>query len=157
MILDFLDNWQIYFRSPVWETIFNELLALNKNTPVMERKIKNDDVVLKVFSYETIDEHSPEAELESHKRYIDIHTTITKSEKIKWHPASGLKISKPYSTIEDAVCYEIPKQDGASFVMHSGIFAMFWPGDAHMPGLQVTEKPEMIKKAVMKVNIDFAR
>jgi beta-galactosidase beta subunit len=39
--------------------------------------------------------------------------------------------------------------------MYPGIFAMFWPVDAHMPGLQIAVKPEMIKKAVMKVNIDF--
>jgi YhcH/YjgK/YiaL family protein len=157
MIIDRLDNWQIYFRSPVWETVFIELLALNSNTPAMEKKIKGDEVILKVFSCETIDANSSEAELESHKKYIDIHTAITKSEKIKWFPTSGLKIIKPYDAVEDAMCYEIPKQDGASLVMHPGSFAVFWPGDAHMPGLQVAGKPEMIMKAVMKISIDLVR
>jgi biofilm protein TabA len=156
MIVDRLDNWKIYFRSPVWETVFIELLALNSNTPAMGKKIKDDDVILKVFGYETIDASSPEAELESHKKYIDIHTAITKSEKIKWYPTSGLKISKPYDAVEDAVCYEKPSEAGASLVMHPGSFAVFWPGDAHMPGLQVADKPEMIKKAVMKISIDLA-
>ena len=155
MIVDRLDNWQIYFRNPLWETIFVELLALNKNTPAMEKKVKDDDVILKVFSYETISPKSPEAELESHKKYIDIHMAITKSEKIEWYPTSVLKIIKPYDAVEDAVCYERPKQAGASLVMHPGIFAMFWPGDAHMPRLQAAGKPEIIKKAVMKISIDF--
>jgi biofilm protein TabA len=155
MIVNSLDNWQIYFRNTVWETIFVELLALNKNTPAMEKKIKDDDVILKVFSYETINPESPEAELESHKKYIDIHTTITQSEKIEWYPTSGLKIIKPYDAVEDAACYERPSEAGASLMMRPGIFAMFWPGDAHMPGLQATGKPEIIKKAVMKISIDF--
>jgi biofilm protein TabA len=156
MIIDRLDNWRIYFRNPVWETIFVELLALNKNTPVMEKKIKGDNVILKVFSCETISPDSPEAELESHKKYIDIHTAITKGEKIKWCPASDLKIFKPYNAVEDCVCYEIPKQAGASLNMQPGIFAAFWPGDAHMPRLKAASKPEMIKKAVMKISIDLA-
>ena len=155
MIIDRLDNWRIYFRNPVWETVFVELLGLNKNTPVMEKKIRGDDVILKVFSCETISLNSPEAELESHKKYIDIHADITKSEIIKWYPVSGLKIIKPYNAVEDAMCYEIPKQAGASLNMHPGIFAVFWPCDAHMPRLKTAGKPEMIKKAVMKINIDF--
>jgi biofilm protein TabA len=155
MIIDRLDNWRIYFSNPAWETIFVELQTLNKNTPVMEKKIKGHDVILKIFNCETISQNSLEAELESHKKYIDIHTVITKSEKIKWYPASGLKIIKPYNVVEDCVCYEIPKQAGASLNMHPGIFAAFWPGDAHMPRLKAAGKPEMIKKAVMKINIDL--
>jgi YhcH/YjgK/YiaL family protein len=157
MIIDCLDNWQIYFRNSVWKNIFVELLALNENTPAMEKKIKGDDIILKVFSYKTITPNAPDAELESHKKYIDIHTTITKGEKIEWYPAQALKIIKPYDAIEDALCYEKPLQTGSGLNMYPGIFAMFWPGDAHMPGLQIAVKPEMIKKAVMKISIDLAR
>ena len=157
MIVDCLDNWKIYFRNPVWETIFAHLQALNENTPAMGKKIKDDDIILKVFSYETIGSADPEAELEAHKKYIDIHTTITKSEKIDWYPAVDLKVIKPYDKIEDAVYYEKPQQSYASLNMYPGIFALFWPGDAHMPRLQVAGKPELIKKAVMKVSIDLVR
>lgn len=157
MIVDRLDNWRIYFKEPVWESIFAQLQALNENTPAMEKKIKDDDIILKVFSYETIGSNGPEAELESHKKYIDIHTTITKGERIEWYPTSVLKIIKPYDAAEDAVCYERPQPTCASLNMYTGIFAMFWPDDAHMPRLQVAGKSELIKKAVMKVSIDFVR
>jgi YhcH/YjgK/YiaL family protein len=133
------------------------LLALNEATPAMEKKIKDNDVILKVFSYETIHPGSPEAELESHKRYIDIHTTIVKSEKIECYPAQALKIMKPYDAVADEVYYEIPQQAGSSLNMYPGIFAMFRPDDAHMPRLQAAGKPEMIKKAVMKVSINLMR
>ena len=157
MIIDLLDNWQIYFKEPVWKMIFVLLQALNKNTPTMDKKIKGDDIIMKVFSYETITPNSPEVELESHKKYIDIHTTITKSEKIEWYPVTGLKIIKPYDVAEDAVYYERPQTACVSLNMYPGIFAMFRPDDAHMPRLQVAGKPELIKKAVMKINIDLTR
>jgi len=157
MIVDRLDNWKIYFRNPVWKTIFVQLQALNKNTPATEKKIKGDDIILKVFSYETIGPNAPEAELESHKKYIDIHTTITKSERIEWYPTAGLKIIKPYDAAEDAVYYERPQKTYASLNMYPGIFAMIWPDDAHMSRLQAAGKSELIKKAVMKVNIDIVR
>ena len=157
MIVDRLDNWEIYFRNHVWETIFVQLQALNENTPAMEKKIKGDDIILKVFSYETIGPADPEAELESHKKYIDIHTTITKSETIEWYPTAVLKIIKPYDAAEDAVYYERPQPTCASLNMYPGIFAMFWPDDAHMSRLQVAGKSELIRKAVMKINIDLVR
>lgn len=157
MIIDSLDNWKIYFKNPFWKDVFAELLALNENTPALEKKIKSDDIVLKVFSCETVRPDAPEAELESHKKYIDIHTVITGCEKIKWYPASGLKIVKSYSAARDAVCYEMPEQGGSSFNMYPGMFAVFWPEDAHMPELQVDGKPQTIKKAVMKVSVDLVR
>ncbi len=157
MVIDRLDNWKVYFRKPFWETIFVELQALNENTPVMEKQIKGDDIILKVFICETIRLHDPAAQLESHKLYIDIHTTITKNERIEWYPAAGLKIIKPYDAIEDAVYYERPQQGYASLNMYPGMFSIFWPGDAHMPRLQVADKQELIKKAVIKVRIGLAR
>jgi YhcH/YjgK/YiaL family protein len=160
MIVDRLDNWKIYFRNHVWETIFVQLRALNENTPAMEKKI-SDDIILKVFSYETIGPADPEAELESHKKYIDIHITITKSEMIEWYPTAILKIIKPYDVAEDAVYYERPQTQPqpayASLKMYPGMFAMFWPNDAHMSKLQGAGKSELVKKAVMKVSIDLAR
>jgi YhcH/YjgK/YiaL family protein len=156
VIVERLDNWRIYFKGPIWEMIFSQLQALNEQTPAGEKKIKGDDIILKVFSYETIDLASPGTELESHKKYIDIHTTITNVERIEWYPAAVLKIIKPYDALEDAICYERPQITYASIDMYPGMFAMFRPVDAHMPRLQVTGKSELVKKAVMKVSIDLA-
>jgi biofilm protein TabA len=155
MIVDRLNNWKIYFKDAVWEIIFSQLQVLNEQTPAGEKKIKGDDIILKVFSYETIDSASTEAELESHKKYIDIHTTITNSERIEWYPNSVLKIIKPYDALEDAIYYERPQLSYARLNMHPGVFAMLWPGDAHMPRLKTAGRPELVKKAVMKVNINI--
>ena len=35
--------------------------------------------------------------------------------------------------------------------MYPGTFVMFYPHDAHMPGLVFGDKPELIKKVVVKI------
>jgi biofilm protein TabA len=155
MIVDEISNWKIYFKKPVWEIIFAEIQSLNKHTPDRERKIQNDDIILKVFRYETFPPADPRVELESHRKYIDIHTTITGSERIDWYPISVLLTKGSYSEKEDALYYERKEPLGAGINMHPGIFAAFWPGDAHMPRIMTGEKPELIKKAVFKINIDL--
>ncbi|PKN68987.1 MAG: hypothetical protein CVU52_09795 [Deltaproteobacteria bacterium HGW-Deltaproteobacteria-10] len=155
MIVDNICNWNIHLNNPVWESVFAEIRLLNENTPDMEKKIQNDDIILKVFSYETFAPADPRAELESHQKYIDIHTTIVGSERIAWYPKSVLSVSRSYSESEDAVYYERKEPPGAGINMYPGIFAAFWPEDAHMPRIMTGGKPELIKKAVCKIKIDL--
>jgi len=42
---------------------------------------------------------------------------------------------------------------GLSLDLSAGYFAIFYPEDAHMPGLAV-EGPESVKKVVVKVRVD---
>lgn len=154
MIVDHLNHWKNYFTDPVWKIIFGELAALNENTPEMEKKIRGGDIILKVFSYATIDPQDKQAELESHRRYLDIHTSIINAERIDWYPATSLKVIKPYDDQEDAVYYARQEPACAGIVMLPGLFTLFGPNDAHMPRLHAAGKPEAVKKAVMKIRID---
>ncbi len=155
MIVDIIRNWKIHWKYPFWEAVFAEIRLLNEHTPDMEKKIQNDDIILKVFSYETFAPSDALAELESHQKYIDIHTTITGSERIDWYPTSVLSVKSSYSESEDAVYYERKEPPWAGINMFPGIFAYFGPEDAHMPRIMTGEKPELIKKAVCKINIDL--
>lgn len=156
MIVDEIRNWEIHLKNPVWEIVFGEIKSLNSHTPDMEKKIQNDDIILKVFSYETFAPTDPGAELESHRKYIDIHTTIIGSEKIEWYPASILTAKGVYNEEEDAIYYERKEPVvGAEIIMYPGIFAALWPEDAHMPRIMTGGKAKLIKKAVFKIKIDF--
>lgn len=155
MIVDHLSHWQNYFTGPVWKTVFAELAALDEKTPEMEKKIHGDDIILKVFSHTTIDPRDPQAELESHRRYLDIHTSIVNAERIDWQPAASLNVVSPYDEKEDAAFYQKQEPAGASLVMKPGLFALFGPQDAHMPRLHAAGKPEVVKKAVMKIRLDM--
>ncbi len=156
MIVDQLSQWKNYFTNSVWKIIFNELTALNEATPEMEKKICGDDIILKVFSYTTIDPQDELAELESHRRYLDIHTSIIHAERIDWFPVDSLKVIKPYDETADEVYYAKPRTSYAGIVMSPGLFALFGPHDAHMPRLHVADNPETVKKAVMKIRFDMA-
>jgi biofilm protein TabA len=155
MIVDNIHNWRINLKNPVWDIVFAEIKLLNENTPDMEKKIQDDNIILKVFSYETLAAADPRAELEAHRKYIDIHTTIAGSERIDWYPTSVLSAKSSYSEAEDAVYYEIKEPPWAAIIMYPGIFAAFWPEDAHMPRIMTGGKPELIKKAVFKIKIDL--
>ncbi len=156
MIVDEIRNWKIHFKNPVWELVFAEIKSLNNRTPDREKKIQNDDIILKVFSYETVAPTDPAAELETHRTYIDIHTTITGSERIDWYPASLLTAKGFYNEEEDAIYYEREEPSiGAAVKMYPGIFAAFWPDDAHMPRIMTGGKAELIKKAVFKIKLDL--
>ena len=155
MIVDHLSHWGKYFTNPVWKIIFDELAALNENTPDMEKKVFGDDIILKVFGYTTIDPNDGQAELESHRCYLDIHTSIINTERIDWYPAASLKVIKPYDDTEDAVYYTRREQACAALIMVPGLFALFGPNDAHMPRLHAAAEPQYVKKAVMKIRLDI--
>lgn len=154
MILDHLSNWKEYFSVKTGETVFARLAALKADTPEGEEKIDGDDVILKIFSYETLDPASDLAEMESHRRYLDIHTTITGAERIDWHPAASLKVFRPYDEAADEIIYAKPDRAAADLVMTPGLFALFGPSDAHRPRLNTADKSQIVKKAVMKIRID---
>ncbi|MGV8059595.1 MAG: YhcH/YjgK/YiaL family protein [Smithellaceae bacterium] len=155
MIVDDIHNWEINFTNPVWQAVFTEIKSLNGHTLDMEKKILNDDIILKVFSYETLTLSDQRAELESHRKYIDVHTTVSGSERIDWYPISVLSTKGSYSAIEDAIYYGRKEQPWASINMYPGIFAAFWPEDAHMPRIMTGEKSSLIKKAVVKIKVDL--
>jgi YhcH/YjgK/YiaL family protein len=155
VIVDQLSQWKNYFTGSVWKTIFDELTALNENTPEMEKKVRGDDIILKVFSYTTLDPRDDQAELESHRIYLDIHTSITNAERIEWFPVDSLKVIKPYDERADEIYYAKPQSACAGIVMTPGLFALFGPNDAHMPRLYAAGKPLNVKKAVMKIRIDL--
>lgn len=155
MIVDHLKNWKNYFTDPHWEIIFNELTALDARTPEMEKKIRGDDIILKVFSYGTVDRRDDQAELESHRSYLDIHTSLVNVERIDWFPVDSLKVIRPYEETADEVYYAKPESVCAGMIMCPGLFALFGPHDAHMPRLHAAARPEVVKKAVMKIRLDM--
>lgn len=152
MIVDRLVNWKKYFTAGRWETVFGRLAALNADTPEGEEKIDGDDLVLKIFSYETLDPASDLAEMESHRLYLDVHTTLTNAERIDWHPAKSLKVLRPYDENADEIIYAKPGKSAASLLMTPGLFALFCPADAHRPRINAQSQPQIVKKAVMKIS-----
>ena len=85
---------------------------------------------------------------ESHRKYIDLHYVIRGREKIGIEPVKSAKVVKPYDNTKDAANYSA---GGQYFIAGSDEFFLFFPGDAHRPGIK-TDGYDSDKKLVIKIS-----
>ncbi len=153
MVIDKLGNWKHYNFGAGWKAAFEFLLSLTPDTEESKYDIKGDDIFAQVMIYKT---RSPEtAVLETHRKYVDIQAVLSGSERIDWFSRDGLVIDKPYDELKDAEFYKRTCAGTAHVDLSPGTFVMFFPQDAHMPSLMIEEKPELIKKVVIKIKVEI--
>ena len=118
-------------------------------------EIDGDKIFVKVS--EVMTKAPAEALFEAHRRYIDIHITLSGEE---WFghailnsnqdvAAPHLEEVTPYNEAKDVAFY---KGDGVYMQAPPGHFVLFMPEDAHKPSVYFKE-PGLIKKLVLKVLI----
>ena len=84
--------------------------------------------------------------LEAHRRYVDIQFVISGADCIGWLPVSDCRrVSSPYDAEKDLELYF--DRPATWLAVPPGVFAVFFPEDAHAP--LATQGP--IHKAVVKV------
>ena len=118
-------------------------------------EIDGDKIFLTVS--EVMTKAPEEALFEAHRRYIDIHITISGEEwfghailqKANSNAVPPLEEVKPYDEAKDVAFY---KGDGVYMQAPPGHFVLFMPEDAHKPSVCFKE-PGLIKKLVLKVLI----
>lgn len=153
MIVDRLENWKIYPYGAAWKLAFEFLIALTPDAEEREYPLLGDEVFARVMSYET---RSPGASvLETHKKYVDVQAVLAGKEGMEWFPAEGLAIDKPYDGTKEAQFYIRPKPGPARVDVIPGIFVAFFPNDAHMPSLMTGNRPERVKKMVVKIRAEL--
>jgi YhcH/YjgK/YiaL family protein len=149
MIADHLKNINLYKNiSPAIALGLDYIASLKTDVQLGDYWI-NDEIKATVMEYYTVAEF--EHGYEAHKRNIDIQYCIIGKERIKWSPLISLNNHTPYDEKLDRAFYNKPSQN--SFVdTGDGVFAIFFPEDAHGPQGYVS-KPELIKKIVIKVPV----
>ena len=91
---------------------------------------------------------SPEqAAWESHKKYIDLHYVIKGKEMIGVGAVAAASVIKPYDESKDIANYNA---EGRFYAATPGEFFLFFPSDAHRPGIK-TGGYESDKKLVIKI------
>lgn len=90
-----------------------------------------------------------EKSFEAHRRYLDLHVTISGEEWYGYAPVEDLREVEPYSTERDVRLFT---GDGVYFQVPPGQFVLFSPEDAHKPCVCFKE-PGNIKKLILKVKI----
>ena len=89
---------------------------------------------------------------ESHRKYLDIQYVVSGREWISYGPVEGLTVETPYVPDKDVEFYA-SVESASRVLMQAGTFAIFFPHDAHMPGLMV-ERPEEVRKIVVKIRLE---
>lgn len=87
---------------------------------------------------------------EAHRQYIDIQYVVQGHERIDWADLAG---ARPGTYNADKDFLPLDSRVNASLYLGPGQFAIFFPQDAHMPGLCLG-KPEPVCKIVVKVAVD---
>lgn len=139
-----------YHANKLW---WSEAFAFLKETDLANLKpgkyaIDGDNV------FATVTDGPPKREdttnWESHKNYLDIHYVIKGQEKIGVAPVASAKIIKEYNEARDIIFYT---SKGNYYAAHPGNFFIFFPQDAHRPGLPLKVVQDNIKKIVLKIRV----
>lgn len=83
---------------------------------------------------------------ESHKKYVDLQLVIDGAETIGVAPVASATLTKPYSETKDVMNYNA---EGVFHEAVPGTYFLFFPTDAHRPGIKVNEGN--IHKLVIKI------
>lgn len=100
-----------------------------------------------------IQEYEPKAEnlWEAHEKYVDIQIVVSGEEIIEVADRSHLKALEPYAPEKDFIGFE-----GAPMIistLKAGDLAVYYPADAHKPGLRSKGYGGMVRKCVVKILI----
>jgi len=149
MIIDQIKNVSTYEGlSDNFKKAFDFLTSKDlKNMEVGRYEIDGENVFVLIQEYEPKEEK--DGKCEAHKKYADIQFIISGIEKMGYAPVEGMEIIDPYNEVKDRY---FVKWAGDFNTYTDGMFAIFFPQDAHMPGIKV-EQNSKVKKAVVKVKI----
>ena len=149
MIFDAIENSETYYElgdkfQRAFEFIKNTNFSKISDTKI---EIDGDNIFALVQKYNT--NNPKNAKWESHRKYIDIQFMFSGAENIGFVLTDYLDITEKYNNEKDVEFY-----DGlGDFVqLNEGEFVVFFPTDAHKPGLHIKES-ELVHKVVVKVKI----
>lgn len=153
MIIDKVENFELYHFGPTWRRVFEFLGTLAPDSVEGKYIIEGEDIFAIVMSYHT---SAPEnAVFESHQNYVDIQTVIIGSERFECAFSDELTVITPYDATKDAAFYERIHHGQTRVDVFPGTFVMLYPHDAHIAGLMLESGPELVKKVVVKVKIEL--
>jgi YhcH/YjgK/YiaL family protein len=150
MILDTIQNHFLYENlHPFFKSAF-KFISENKLVSLSDGKheISGDDIFVIVQTYQTKD--VSDCVMENHRKYIDIQYMVEGAELMGISLFSGQIPTTPYDDSKDAAFY--PREYSNTIKVDKGRFAIFFPGDLHMPCISTGIK-SVVKKAVFKVRV----
>ncbi|MFH1798047.1 MAG: YhcH/YjgK/YiaL family protein [Candidatus Omnitrophota bacterium] len=125
----------------------NKNFLFDKPEGYIERvEISGQDVYASHQVYKT--KLVKEARFEVHREYIDLQYVWAGRELITITGMDNLTVPSPYDKQKDIQFFEYFA--AASLVMKEGMLAVFYPQDAHAPGISLKQR-QLVRKTVVKV------
>lgn len=147
MIVDCLSNFKAYEK--LHKHFATVLAFLEKNSLSMLKEghylLLRKDVFVSISRYKT----QVDKDFEAHKQYIDIQMVLEGTECIEWCPLSKTQAKTIYDNDKDIMFLS---GMGPKFEATKDLFFIFFPEDAHRPGLSIHTQ-EYVKKAVFKIKV----
>lgn len=134
-----------------WDKAFDWLKTTDLNQ-IASGKYEIDGVMAFASVAEYDSKNRDDIKFEAHKKYIDIQYVVKGREMIGVAPLSGARIIEEYNEDKDIAFYEIPETECKYYIAEPGKYFIFFPGDAHRPGILLNEST-MVKKVVVKIRI----
>ena len=149
MIVGNIKDRRIYETAhPLFSQAFDFIKSyLEEKKPVGKYEILGDALFAMVQEYDS----KEEAKMEVHDKYIDLQFIVSGEEKMLWAPREELAIITPFPENKDTEIVEVGDRP-STLVLHAGEFAIFYPTDAHKPGLAV-DTPKPVEKIVVKIKV----
>ena len=115
--------------------------------PLGRHVIDGDNIFFDVSEVTTMPANA--ALFEAHRRYLDIHVTLSGEEWFGHAMIKHLEEAEPYLEEKDVAYY---KGEGVYLQAPPGHFVLFLPEDAHKPRVFFKE-PGLVRKLVLKVKL----
>ncbi len=145
MIIDTLENLGKYASmNPLFAKAIEYLTSTDLNAlEVGKVVLKETDLVVNVQMAKG--KTKEQAQLETHKKFIDIQIPLSTTEVMGYTPANALPAGD-YNEEKDITKFVGPSE--SYIAVKPGMFAIFFPQDGHAPCIS---SEETIKKIVVKV------
>jgi len=147
MILDQLSAASDYEgHHPLFPRAFSYLRAFDTKTEDGKYELQGGDLFAIVQRYRT----APCADKmwEAHQIYGDIQVVYQGTEFCGHSAQATLTVTNPYITEKDVEKYAPPSAPSSLITLGQGNFAVFYPQDAHQPGVQIAAAAEILKVVI---------
>ncbi len=151
MIFDRLGNAPLYFGLGARLRKAFDYLASSDFATVPDGRVDLDGDALFALVQRYVTKPHDQGTWEAHRRYADVQYLAVGAEQVGYAGLHNLTLQQPYSEAGDVVLLE---GQGGLLSLRSGDFAVFFPEDAHMPGLACGE-PGHVLKVVVKALLPF--
>jgi YhcH/YjgK/YiaL family protein len=145
MILDMLQNHRLYCGLGArFEPAFTALADGIAHRADGTYELAGADVRAIVQRYQT--RPIEKCVWEAHRKFIDVQYIDSGAEQIGWIPTDQVTVRDPYNAEKDVEFFN--GDDGEFFTLSAGMFAIFFPTDAHRPCVQIDQSGSVLKVVV---------